>query len=230
MRRLVLALLATAAFTQVASAADLPAKVYTKAPAMVAPAYNWTGLYIGINGGGAWGKTGWTYVAAGTTADHNTSGGLVGGTLGYNWQMNNIVLGLEGDWDWANISGSTTCPNPAFTCNSKLTSLGTLRARLGFAAWDRALLYVTGGWAWGNNNINTVSAATGTVGTSTTRSGGTFGLGAEFALWDNWTGKVEWLNYNLGTGTYTVDTALQVNASTKGNLLRAGLNYRFGGL
>src|SRR5437868_15161607 len=92
-----------------AAAADLGRRgqqMPVKAPYM-APVYNWTGLYLGINGGGGWGRSAWTSPGL-TTGDFNLSGGMIGGTAGYNWQAGQAVFGLEGDIDWANIKGSTT--------------------------------------------------------------------------------------------------------------------------
>src|SRR5262249_38838080 len=111
-----------------AGAADLSRRyeppVVTKAP-VYNPVYNWTGFYVGSNGGGGWGRSRWD-----TADSFNTSGWLVGGTAGYNWQMNQVVFGVEGDVDWANIKGSTTtlCP---FGCNTSDSWLATVRGRLG---------------------------------------------------------------------------------------------------
>lgn len=228
MRLKVVSLLAAAisfGAAQAASAADMPVKapVYKAPPVLM---YNWTGFYVGINGGGGWGHTDWTYVGLGTTANHNTSGGLIGATLGYNYQIQNWVLGIEGDWDWARINGSATCPTATFSCESKLKSLGTIRGRVGWA-WGNTLLYATGGWAWANMTVQTISTATGTVGTSTTPNGWTLGGGVEYAFNPNWSVKAEYLYVRLGTNRYTVDTALQVDAREQVNIVRAGLNYRF---
>jgi len=227
MRRVVASLFATTLLGGVAAhAADLPVKtpLYT-APLM----YNWTGFYVGINGGGGFGHTDWTYVIGGAQPGHNTSGGLIGGTVGYNYQIQNWVLGLEGDWDWANIKGSTNCPNPAFSCESKLTSLGTLRGRVGMAVGStgNVLLYGTGGWAWGRLNIQTVHPTVGTNGTSHTPNGYTVGGGVEWGFLPNWSAKLEYLYVGFGTNTYTVDTGLQVDAKERLNVIRAGVNYRF---
>ena len=67
-------------------------------------AYNWTGFYLGANGGGGWGRSWWS----GTSTPVNFSGAQVGGTAGYNWQFGNTVLGLEGDMDWSNLKGTGT--------------------------------------------------------------------------------------------------------------------------
>src|SRR5580698_1192695 len=102
-----------------ASAADLPARTYTKAPAVVPPpVINWTGLYIGVEGGGGWGRDNWFYPTPATFTNHNISGGVAGGVIGYNWQApgTNWVFGVEGNLDWAHLSGSGTCPTATFSC------------------------------------------------------------------------------------------------------------------
>ena len=226
MRRKVIGILA-AAFGLGSAPAAMAADMPVKAPAMIQPIpYNWTGFYVGINAGGGWGRTDWTYVVSGNTASHNTSGGLIGATLGYNHQIQNWVLGVEGDWDWARINGSTACPNPAFSCESRIKSLGTVRARVG-TVWGNALIYATGGWAWANLTIQTNSTATGTIGTSTNASGWTLGGGVEYSFMPNWSAKLEYLYLGLGTNRYTVDAALQVDARERVNIVRAGLNYKF---
>jgi len=218
-----------------AQAADLP----TKAPVYKAqPAYfNWTGFYIGINGGGAWGHTDWRYNFPGspgvhTFADHRTHGALFGGTVGYNWQFSSPwVLGVEADFDWADINGSTSCPNPAFSCQSKIRSLGTARGRLGYAV-DRVLFYGTGGLAFGDVRIQTVTIPGGVVAGSSHESvGWSAGAGIEWAIVNNWSFKVEYLHYDLGTHNFLVDApaAQNVDALERGNIIRAGLNWRFGG-
>ena len=116
-----------------------------KAPAYIAPIYNWTGFYVGINGGGGWGGS--EFSAPFSTGSFDTSGGLVGGTIGYNWQMNQFVFGLEGDIDWSNIRGSAACAGT--TCEARNDWLSTVRGRFGYA-FDRFMPYVTGGAAFGN--------------------------------------------------------------------------------
>jgi outer membrane immunogenic protein len=97
-----------------ALAADLPVAPPPQAPAayvpVVAPVYNWGGIYIGINGGYGFGSTQWQSPTAGVvgTGTFNTNGGLIGGTAGFNFQSGQVVFGIEGDWDWAGISGSTS--------------------------------------------------------------------------------------------------------------------------
>ncbi|MCF8477281.1 MAG: porin family protein [Pseudolabrys sp.] len=189
-----------------ALAADLPHQMPAKAPAYVAPAaYNWTGPYIGINGGYAWGG--------------GKDGGLVGGTLGYNYQTGPWVFGLEGDWDWTNIKGSTACA--AGTCTVKNHWLATARGRLGYAMGTNGniLPYVTGGAAFGDIE-NSVSGV-GTV--SDTSAGWTVGAGLEAAISGPLTAKIEYLYVDLDNGP----TLAGQGSNLQSNIVRAGLNYRF---
>lgn len=200
-----------------ASAADLPRQMPAKAPAYVPPPlYNWTGFYVGINGGGGFGRS--DFSGAFTTGSFDTSGGLFGGTLGYNWQMNQVVFGLEGDIDWSNIRGSAACGGTS--CETKNEWLGTVRGRLGYTGlWDRVMPYITGGLAVGN-----IKADIAGVGSSNeTKAGWTIGGGVEAALAGPWTAKVEYLYVDLGEGS----TIAGSDASFKTNIVRAGLNYRF---
>ncbi len=220
MKRVLFALVGLTALTGAAAAADLPrpaAAPYYKAP-VVAPAYNWTGFYIGINGGGGFGRSTWD-----TTGGFNTSGGLVGGTVGYNWQAGQAVFGLEGDIDWADINGTTNSACP-LGCKTSDNWLSTVRGRLGYAA-DRFMPFITGGAAFGDIKATTP----GFVGADNDKAGWTLGAGLEFALAQNWTAKAEYLYVDLGKfncglscSAFTTD-----NVSFKTNLIRAGVNYRF---
>jgi len=199
-----------------ASAADIQRRevMPAKAPLYVTPAYNWTGLYVGINGGGGWGRSSFSDPLA--TGGFGMSGGLVGGTLGYNYQMGQTVLGLEGDVDWSSIRGSAPCG--VTTCETRNNWLSTARVRLGYAV-DRFMPYVTGGAAFGD--IKTSVAGFGD--SSTTKAGWTLGGGIEAAIAGPWTAKLEYLYVDLGHG----NSVLGSSASFKTNIVRAGLNYRF---
>jgi outer membrane immunogenic protein len=217
MKRFVLAglgVLAVATLMGSANAADLSRRqaMPTKAPLYAAP-YNWTGLYVGINGGGGWGTSD---VATVPSASFNTQGGLVGGTIGYNWQMGQTVFGLEGDIDWTNLRGSDACAGT--TCETRNSWFSTARGRLGYA-FDRFLPFVSGGAAFGDiqNNITGIGSAT------ETRVGWTVGGGVEAAIAGPWTAKIEYLYADLGRGA----SVLGSDASFKTNIVRGGLNYRF---
>ena len=222
MKRLVLAFAALAVWVGTAAAADLsrgPAPApYYKAPEL-APVYNWSGFYIGINGGGGWGTSTWT-----TGGSFNTSGGLIGGTVGYNYQMNQVVLGVEGDIDWANISGTRNAAGVcAFGCTTKDSWLATVRGRVGYAA-DRFMPYLTGGLALGDIK----ASLPGFTGGSTTNAGWTIGGGIEFAIVGHWTAKAEYLYVDLGSFNCGLSCgAVTQNVSFTTNLLRGGVNYRF---
>jgi outer membrane immunogenic protein len=217
MKRLVLAslgVLAVATMMSSANAADIARRheMPTKAPLYAAP-YNWTGLYVGINGGAGWGTS--NVATAAPAGSFNTSGGVVGGTLGYNWQMGQTVFGLEGDIDWTNLRGSGVCAGT--TCETRNSWLSTARGRIGYA-FDRFLPFVTGGAAFGDikNNIGGVTA-------TETKAGWTLGGGVEAAIAGPWTAKVEYLYADLGRGA----SVLGSDASFKTNIVRAGINYRF---
>src|SRR5689334_22653977 len=156
MKRLILASVAgLAALTMMnsANAADIARRqaMPTKAPAYFAP-YNWSGFYVGINGGGGWGRSDWSN-AFGSTGSFDISGWLAGGTIGYNWQTGPVVFGLEGDIDYAHITGSAICGGGVTICEIRNNWLGTARGRLGYA-FDRVMPYVTGGAAFGGIKTN----------------------------------------------------------------------------
>ena len=199
-----------------ASAADLPARMPAKAPAYVAPmTYNWTGFYLGLNGGYGFGRS--EFNGTLPSGSFDTSGGLFGATVGYNWQTGPVVLGLEGDIDWSGIKGSGSCGG--FSCDVRNDYLATIRGRLGYAM-DRWMPYVTGGAAIGN--VKTSVAGFGD--TNNTRGGWTVGGGIEASIAGPWTAKVEYLYVDLGDA----DTAVAgTSASFKTNIVRAGLNYKF---
>ncbi|RDV04870.1 outer membrane protein [Undibacter mobilis] len=218
MKRFVLAAAAIAVSIGAANAADMARRqaMPTKAPAYVAPIYNWSGFYAGINGGGGWGRSSVSGPLS-TGGNFNTSGGLVGGTLGFNYQAGQIVYGLEGDIDWTNLKGSSTCA-VGVSCEAKNNWLGTARGRIGYA-FDRYLPYITGGLAVGDVK----TSATGLGSASSTKAGWTLGGGVEAAIAGPWTAKVEYLYVDLK------DANAPAGSSTdfRTNVVRGGLNYRF---
>jgi outer membrane immunogenic protein len=216
-----LLLTSTAALVLIAApagAADLSvAPLYKAAPAV--PYFTWSGFYVGANGGGQWGRSRWD------SADRfDLSGGLAGGTAGYNWQTGNVVFGFEGDVDWSRLTGSTTTLCSA-GCTTGNSWLGTVRGRVGYT-FDRLMPYVTGGLAFGDIKASTP----GLPGAAQTQTGFAVGGGLEYALTNNWSVKAEYLRvdlgkFNCGAGCGAGPTD---NVSLKTNVLRAGVNYRFG--
>ena len=193
-----------------------------KAPAYYAP-YSWTGFYVGINGGGGWGNSDWTN-AAGSTGSFDVSGGLVGGTIGYNWQASQWVFGLEGDIDWSGIRGSTSSGICAGTsCETRKIGSGTVRGRIGYA-FDRFLPYVTGGLAVGDIK----ASVAGLGSTSDTNVGWAVGGGIEASIAGPWTAKIEYLYVDLGDTNCSVGSCgLSTNVDFHTNIVRGGINYRF---
>jgi outer membrane immunogenic protein len=214
------ALLALAAASP-AFAADLSvAPLYKAPPAPIVREYNWSGFYLGVNGGGEWGRSKWD-----STNQFNLSGGLIGGTAGYNWEIGHAVLGLEGDVDWSTLHGSTTTMCTV-GCTTRNDWLSTVRGRAGYA-FDRFLPYVTGGLAVGDIR----ASRPGFPGASHTDAGWTVGGGLEFALTNNWTAKAEYLHVDLGKFNcgFSCGPTATNNVSLHSDAVRAGVNYRFGG-
>ena len=202
-----------------AQAADIPRPIY-KGPRTVVAYYNWTGFYAGINAGYGFGDSTWSAVPAAT---NKPKGFLVGGTLGYNYQVGSIVLGIEGDIDWSDVKDSVTCA-PGVTCETSNGWLATIRGRAGYA-FDRWMPYVTGGGAYGNVKATRSPPA---VSSSNDQFGWTVGAGVEYAFLGNWSAKLEYLYVDLGS--FNAAPALPVgNVSFKENIVRAGLNYKFSG-
>src|SRR5258708_23629308 len=207
-----IALLALAAAGAV-RAADLSVAPIYKAPPMAAPqAYNWSGFYVGLNGGGGWGTSNWD-----SAGSFNLSGGVIGGTAGVNWQMGHAVLGFEGDGDWSNLKGSSTSTRCVAGCSTNNDWLATVRGRAGYA-FDRFLPYVTGGLAVGDIKAGTP----GFAGATQTNAGWTAGGGVELALTNNWTAKAEYLHVDLGNMNcgFNCGVVANNNVSLKNNLVR----------
>ena len=204
-----------------AEAADMPVKgPYYKAPRSVVSYYNWTGFYAGINGGYGFGKSDWDFPAV----SNKPKGGMVGGTIGANWQYGAIVYGLEGDWDWSMLKDESVCG--VGTCETKNTWLATARGRLGYA-FDRWLLYITAGGAFGHLKATNTGLGSSA---SSTEIGWTAGAGLEYAFLGNWTAKIEYLYVDLGKFDCGASCgAIPDNVSFKENIIRAGLNYKFSG-
>src|SRR5262245_556076 len=161
---------ATMLLTGAASAADLAARPYTKAPMPVAAVYNWTGFYIGANGGGGWADKCWDAFNDGTNpivpavreGCHTASGATVGGQIGYRWQASNWVFGLEAQGNWADFTGSNASlvPGTDLTNRSKVDAFGLFTAQIGYA-WNNVLWYVKGGAAVTRDKYEGVVTGTG---------------------------------------------------------------------
>jgi outer membrane immunogenic protein len=239
MKSVIVAVVALLASVSRVMAADMPVpQAAPVPPPTYFPAYyNWTGIYLGANGGYGFGQSRWS-VAGVSSGNFSTNGFLAGGTLGANYQTGSYLVGFEGDIDWSNVQGSTsaaTCATlgaPGATCQTKNTWLGTARARVGYA-FDRLLVFGSGGAAFGG--LQPVLNPGVVVFNPTPQLGWTAGAGVEYAFTDAISAKVEYLFVNLGTVACPVSTALtgcgpftSHSFTFSENLVRAGVNYRFG--
>ncbi len=206
-----------------------PKGLIGKSPALpIVTAYNWTGFYIGGHFGAINGDTDWTFQGFGTGTDPRFAGPMAGGQIGYDHQFGKWVVGLEGMGSWVDANGSRACPNGFFfNCEVSMKWLATGTARVGYALWDRSIVYVKGGVAAGEVEVKTVCntgsqpliPAAFLIGcpaqtASDTRVGFTVGFGSEFALSKNWTVKGETNYYDLGTSTYTTSGGSTIVGST----------------
>jgi outer membrane immunogenic protein len=231
MRSLLFCVAALVACSAPAAAADMPAR---PAPVVAAvPLYNWGGFYGGINAGWAWGPAHWQYdVVPPASISHQMSGGFGGFQAGYNFQFGSFVLGIEGDYEFANINATSLCPNPFFICHSKTRNIADIAGRIGYA-WDRVLFYAKGGEAWAFNRYESLASAN-TIGGTETRSGWLGGVGIEYAYDPCWSVKAEYNYMDFGTKTVTRynangSFATNIDVSEKLNVAKVGINYKFGG-
>ncbi|MGA2892993.1 MAG: outer membrane beta-barrel protein [Xanthobacteraceae bacterium] len=265
MRRLQCALLATVAVigtASIAAAADLPVKGPALKPLPVP--YNWTGFYLGFQGGGsAWGTAKESYGLPGPggagppffvgNQSYNMGGPAAGGVVGYDYQFGRTVVGIEGEWNWANINGTSgvfndlgALPGLSDTVLTRIDSYATVRGRVGYAfgAWNETLVYVDGGGVWGRvtdkyTNPTGLLAPNLTAATnntaSATESGFVVGVGVEYALYwgahpTNFTVKAEYNYISMAAPTIVYNAApgnRSTFSDTSLNTFQLGVNYRF---
>ncbi|WP_213741188.1 outer membrane beta-barrel protein [Bradyrhizobium sp. dw_411] len=248
--------------TGLASAADLGAVPYNKTPAYITPVYDWSGAYAGVNVGYGWGRSSDTSTLGTppvfTDSVNARMNGVSGGAqIGYNLQMQNWLVGLEGDIQATGQSNSHsyTCaagvctttllggifpiPGPAVSATEtqRIDFFGTVRGRVGLVVVPTVLLYATGGLAYGQ--VDADSTLSGATRSQNYKLGWTAGGGIEGAIGGGWTARLEYLYLDLGkvSGTFTSNladptgtTALVGGFSSRitDNILRVGVNYRFG--
>jgi outer membrane immunogenic protein len=205
-----------------ALAADLPS--HKPAPPVAyapPPVFSWTGFYVGANGMYDWGS-----VHGGHGLFENPTGGMGGVTAGYNYQIGQFVTGLEGDLDWGDVSGRKGIDATGSYTKTDMTAFGTVRARAGIAL-DRALLFVTGGYAGGDVHSAIFDSVTPAyASTSSWQNGYAVGGGLEYAFSNNISAKAEYLfsqlqGQGLSTPTYSAKPGLDIS------MIRAGINYHF---
>ncbi|MGZ5870602.1 MAG: outer membrane protein [Bradyrhizobium sp.] len=227
-----------------AAAADLPARTYSKAPVVVAPFYDWSGFYVGINGGGGFSHKCWDVTNDGAAAVvpaapegcHDASGATVGGQIGYRWQSAAWVFGLEAQGNWADFSGDNVSlffPNDRN--QSRIDAFGLFTGQVGYA-WNNALVYLKGGAAVTSDKYRIFAVPTGllTDTANETRWGGVVGVGFEYGLTPNWSVAFEYDHMFMGSrdvsftafdGTFDGTDHIHQNV----DLFTARLNYKFGG-
>jgi outer membrane immunogenic protein len=227
MKKLLLVTSALIALGTPALAADLAARPYTKAPPpMMAAIYDWSGFYIGVNGGGGWSNSSWELVNAGTDGSHDASGGTVGGQVGYRWQTGPLVFGVEAQGNWADISGSNVGPLTGLSNQSKIQAFGLFTGQVGYA-FNNVLVYAKGGAALTDNKY-TISNGFESANDSKTRWGGTVGAGLEYGFAPSWSLGVEYNHLFMGRDDVTLAGA-RYSIKQDADLFTARLNYKFGG-
>jgi outer membrane immunogenic protein len=254
MKKFLLSSVALVALGASASAADLAPR-YTKAPTTIDPAYNWTGFYAGLHAGAASSNgdlttelTDGVFQTLQFTNTFRKTGFIGGGQIGYNYQSGMSVFGFEADASSLNVKSSISGPDPFFsgkgntaTLSSSVDWLVTARARAGIAATPALLLYVTGGLAVAGVKVKYRNNATApgfllsnSLSVDETRYGWTAGFGTEYALGGNWSVKAEYLRVMLDDTTVNAQFAPagvtgSIKVSQDIDLIRAGINYKFGG-
>lgn len=241
MNKYLLGAVGTVAMITSASAADLAARPYAKAPPMVAAIYDWSGFYIGANGGWGSSRKCWDLVpnsaVLGPEGCHDATGGTAGGQIGYRWQASSWVFGVEAQGNWADFHGSNvSVVAPAFTNDTRVDAFGLFTGQIGYA-WNNALLYVKGGAAVTADRYRSFTVATGALaGTSNddTRWGGVVGVGLEFGFAPNWSAAIEYdhmfmqdktVDFTDPAGAFFATDRIRQDV----DLVTVRVNYRFGG-
>ena len=222
-----------------ASAADMAVKAPPPAPLPVI--YNWSGFYIGGNGGWGQSRNCWDFVdVAGVVFGEGCrerSGGVVGGQIGYRWQANQWVFGLEAQGDWADLTNErVSLINPLFSTRTSTDGIGLFTGQIGYA-WNAALFYVKGGAAVTSNEFSILSTITGAelASASATRWGGVVGVGFEYGFAPNWSFGIEYDHLFMGDANNSFSVANPIVAgalnriSQDVDMLTLRINYRFGG-
>jgi outer membrane immunogenic protein len=246
MKKFLLGIVGAVALAAPASAADLAARPYAKAPAMIAAVYDWSGFYIGANGGWGSSRNCWTNTAFGglpvapaAEGCHDSTGGTAGAQVGYRWQAGGWAFGLEAQGNWADFRGSNaSIAAPGATNRTKIDAFGLFTGQVGFA-WNNALLYVKGGAAVTDNRYEGLLTGTGIVvdRADNSRWGGTVGVGVEYGFSPNWSAAVEYNHLFMGTGSSSFRGVFPVvGANTRSDdikqdvdLVTVRVNYRWGG-
>ena len=241
MKKVLLSTVALIAFAAPAAAADLAARPYTKAPpAPIAVVYDWSGFYIGVNGGWGSSRKCWDFVDpvfGGPEGCHDATGGTAGGQIGYRWQASSWVFGLEAQGNWADFQGShISLLDPTLRNQSRVDAFGLFTGQVGWAA-NNVLFYVKGGAAVTADRFRQFDVPTGILVASTgddTRWGASVGAGLEFGFAPNWSAGVEYNHLFMQDRTHTFVDTTGVFFGTDRirqdvDIVTARINYRWGG-
>lgn len=250
MRKILVGAIALVALADPASAADLAPRPYTKAPVpMIASIYDWSGFYVGVNGGGAWSHKCWDVINDGfgiipsrAEGCHDATGGTVGGQIGYRWQASSWVFGLEAQGNWADLKGANTSQ---FFIDSRIESridaIGMFTGQIGYA-WNSALLYMKGGAAVTRDHYRTLDTVSGLQfdAANESRWGAVVGAGVEFGFAPSWSVGFEYDhlfmgdrnvnlnavgNFGIVPGTFTATDRIRQDV----DMATVRVNYRWGG-
>ena len=192
------------------------------------PPFSWTGVYVGAQVGYMWGKADHSYSDWAPSGNSDSNGWIGGVHTGYNMQAGNVVYGIEADFEGGNISGNFTNLTGLTSSGSvDLNWQGSLRARVGYAT-GKALLYVTGGWAFGDFDFNGGRPAVGFASSySETRHGWTIGTGGEFAISNNVTMRLEYRYTDFGKASGNLFSGVRMPVDLDTHAVRAGISYKF---
>ena len=231
MKKLLLTTTALVVLASPALAADLAARPYTKAPPPVMAAiYDWSGFYLGVNAGGGWTHNTWDVVGGGREGSHDSSGGTIGGQVGYRWQMGQFVFGVEAQGNWADFSGDNQSALFGTRNRTKTDAFGLFTGQVGYA-FNNVLVYAKGGAAITSNTYTITNAATGAFlgSNDNTRWGGVVGAGLEYGFAPNWSLGVEYDHLFMDRQTVSFGALGSDSIKQDADLFTARLNYRFGG-
>lgn len=224
--KIILTAAALAVMSQVAVAADMPARSAPRAAPMYSPApvFSWTGFYVGANAGYGWANTSVTNIGGiAVTGSSNLNGFLGGAQIGYNWQgASPLVLGIEADFQGTGQNRTDTALG--ISLKQELPWFGTVRGRVGYA-FDRAMIYATGGLAFVDYKM-TLSGFGLTASSDTSKAGWTAGAGVEWMFAPQWSTKFEYLYIDTGNTSATL-FGVPFTGRAKDSIGRVGLNYHF---
>lgn len=220
MKRVLLAGAAVLALTAAASAADLTMEPAPVAPVVAPAAFNWTGFYVGVHGGGAWGDYS---TPIWDNAFGSASSAIGGVQAGFNYQIDQFVLGAQTDIAYTNLTGGETVIPGFVGLNVNTNWLGSTTVRAGYAI-DTWLPYVKGGFAYADTkaNVNNLFFSD-----SKWQTGWTVGAGLEKAFTQNITAFAEYDYFDLGSASYNLPGGVQMDLKNKVNVVKVGLNYKF---